>query len=135
MIVETKIQMRFADVDRLGHVNNVNIMHYFDVGKDEFLSRTMNTKVGFKEHSIINAATHASYFEQIKPGENIAVRTSLIKIGTKSFTLLQEIVNTDTQTVKSRSECIMVMFDFCAQRSIIIPHDWRERMEQILVRG
>ena len=29
----TPIQMRFADVDMLGHVNNVNQQHYFDVGK------------------------------------------------------------------------------------------------------
>ena len=29
----TPIQMRFADVDMLGHVNNVNQQHYLDVYK------------------------------------------------------------------------------------------------------
>lgn len=35
-MIETKIQMRFADVDMLGHVNNVNQQHYFDLAKATF---------------------------------------------------------------------------------------------------
>ena len=29
---ETDIQIRFDDIDMLGHVNNVNLQHYFDLG-------------------------------------------------------------------------------------------------------
>lgn len=35
-MIETQIQMRFADIDVLGHVNNVNQQHYFDLGKCDF---------------------------------------------------------------------------------------------------
>lgn len=38
-MIETQIQMRFADIDVLGHVNNVNQQHYFDLGKSTFTSR------------------------------------------------------------------------------------------------
>ena len=33
--IESDIQIRFADADSLGHINNVNLQHYFDVGKME----------------------------------------------------------------------------------------------------
>lgn len=39
MTTITPIQKRFADLDMLGHVNNANQQHYFDVGKNDFLPR------------------------------------------------------------------------------------------------
>ena len=40
-MIETKIQMRFADIDVLGHVNNVNQQHYFDLGKCDFYKQVL----------------------------------------------------------------------------------------------
>ncbi len=34
----TPIQIRFNDVDQMGHVNNAVIMEYLDLGKDAFFS-------------------------------------------------------------------------------------------------
>ncbi len=36
--------MRFADVDMLGHVNNVNQQHYFDVGKSDFFRSVLDLR-------------------------------------------------------------------------------------------
>ena len=35
---KTPIQIRFNDVDQMGHVNNAVIMEYLDLGKDAFFS-------------------------------------------------------------------------------------------------
>ena len=35
---KTDIQIRFNDVDQMGHVKNAVIMEYLDLGKDEFFS-------------------------------------------------------------------------------------------------
>ena len=32
----TPIQLRFNDIDQMGHVNNAVIMEFFDLGKDHF---------------------------------------------------------------------------------------------------
>ncbi len=34
----TPVQVRFNDVDQMGHVNNAVIMEYFDLGKEAFFS-------------------------------------------------------------------------------------------------
>lgn len=130
MIQETIIQMRFADVDRLGHVNNVNLMHYFDLGKNEYFKSIIGKLiVSYDRESLIIAAINASYLEQIKPDENIAVRTSLEKLGNKSLTLFQQIVNLDTGSVKTECRTVMVAFDFIEQKSIPIPCNWRSVLE------
>ena len=122
----TPIQMRFADVDMLGHVNNVNQQHYFDVGKSDFFAQVLDPAPNWKQEGLITVSTYNDYLAQIRYGEPIAVLTRIEKVGNKSFTLFQQIVNTATQEVKTQSRSVLVAFDFVAQVSIPLLEPWRE---------
>lgn len=67
-MIETKIQMRFADVDMLGHVNNVNQQHYFDLGKSDFFRRVLGMKPVWKSEGLIMVSTRTDYRGQIRMG-------------------------------------------------------------------
>lgn len=54
----TPIQMRFADVDMLGHVNNVNQQHYFDVGKSDFVAQVLDPAPNWKQEGLITVSTY-----------------------------------------------------------------------------
>lgn len=128
----TPIQMRFADVDMLGHVNNVNQQHYFDVGKSDFFAQVLDPAPNWKQEGLITVSTYNDYLAQIRYGEPIAVLTRIEKVGNKSFTLFQQIVNTATQEVKTQSRSVLVAFDFVAQVSIPLLQQWRERFAENL---
>ena len=36
--MKTPIQLRFNDIDQMGHVNNAMIMEFFDLGKSEYFT-------------------------------------------------------------------------------------------------
>ena len=74
---ETDIQMRFADVDVLGHVNNVNLQHYFDIGKNDFFNTVLRTGDYWQGEGIITAATSTSYIAQTRFMEPVYVETSV----------------------------------------------------------
>ena len=122
----TPIQMRFADVDMLGHVNNVNQQHYFDVGKSDFFAQVLDPAPNWKQEGLITVSTYNDYLAQIRYGEPIAVLTRIEKVGNKSFTLFQQIVNTATQEVKTQSRSVLVAFDFVAQVSSPLLEPWRK---------
>ena len=124
----TPIQMRFADVDMLGHVNNVNQQHYFDVGKSDFFAQVLDPAPNWKQEGLITVSTYNDYLAQIRYGEPIAVLTRIEKVGNKSFTLFQQIVNTATQEVKTQSRSVLVAFDFVAQVSLPLVEPWRKRV-------
>ncbi len=128
--VETEIQIRFADADSLGHVNNVNLQHYFDLGKSDYYRRVMGL-AGVPTGDIgvfpVTAATQTDYHAQTRPDENIYVETSLEKIGTKSMALLQRIISRTTGETKATSRSVMVAFDFGEQVPVAVPEQWRER--------
>lgn len=132
MTVRTEIQKRFADSDVLGHVNNVNLQHYFDVGKSDFFKQIAGIGLVWKRYGLITASTTTNYLAQTRYEENVAVETALEKIGNKSFTLFQRIVSLDNDQIKAESHTVLVAFDFECQTSIEIPKDWREAFVQAL---
>ena len=129
MTTETDIQIRFADVDALGHVNNVNLQHYFDLGKSDFYRRTIGL-AGVPTGNIgifpVTAATQTDYLAQTRPDEKIYVETSLEKVGNKSMTLHQRLVARGGE-VKATSRSVMVAFDFARQEAVPVPAEWSLR--------
>ncbi len=128
---ETPIQMRFADVDRLGHVNNVNLQHYFDLGKTDYYDRVIGLQddcwetIGF-----IQKATNSVFEAQTRMDEPVVVTTRVEKVGTTSMTVYQEILNGRTRQLKAYSTSVLVAFDFARQVSIPVPEAWRRAIEE-----
>lgn len=125
---ETDIQIRFADIDILGHVNNVNLQHYFDLGKSAFYREVLGVDMlpGGGSAFPITAATQTSYFAQTRHDERIYVETLMPEVGNKSMTLAQRILSRETGELKAESRSVMVAFDFDKQASIPVPDSWRK---------
>ncbi|GHV01417.1 thioesterase [Bacteroidia bacterium] len=127
------IQIRFGDVDMLRHVNNVNLQHYFDLGKSDFLRTVLGGFVQRGEGSeLITASTATSYLAQTRLDDHIYALTRLEKIGNKSFTLFQQLINAATGAVHAESRTVMVAFDFTLQQPVAIQPSWREAFEQAM---
>jgi len=133
IVTKTDIQIRFADVDMLRHVNNVNLQHYFDLGKSDFFRRVFG---GFVQHGtggeMITASTKTDYLAQTRYEDKVYVETQAERIGNKSFTLLQRLVNAATGAVHAESHTVMVAFDFTAQQSVPLPAPWRKALEEAM---
>ena len=84
-MIETKIQMRFADIDILGHVNNVNQQHYFDLGKCDFYKQVLGLTPFWGSAGLIIVASQTHYIVQTRRDEPIVVYTRVARIGNKSF--------------------------------------------------
>ena len=127
-MIETNIQMLFADVDVLGHVNNVNQQHYFDIGKSDFFARILHLQAPWHTRGVIIVSTRTDYKGQILMGSSVCVITGVEEIGNKSFRLFQQIIDTETREVRTECTTVLVAFDFEAQQSIELPASWREKL-------
>jgi acyl-CoA thioesterase FadM len=113
----------------LRHVNNVNVQHYFDSGKNDFFHKVTGYLTGYDKQGIITAATSSSYLGQTRLTDNVYVETSVEKVGNKSVTLFQRLIARPDGEVRAESRSVMVAYDFEHQRSIVVPQPWRERLE------
>ena len=126
-MIVSPVQLRFHDMDILGHMYNGQYFHIFDIGKLEFLDKVVGIRWG-DSVGVVNVSAAITYIEQVKLGDRIEIHTLAEKIGTKSFTILHRMVEKNTGTVKAESRVTLVAFDFARQKSINILPQWRERI-------
>lgn len=122
------LQIRFNDVDVLGHVNNTVYMAFFDTGKAAFMTDVIGKKINWKEVDTVVANIDCAFISPIFYGEDIEVLTTCKSIHDKSFRLLQMIREKNTAQVKSICETVMVSFDVATQQAKPLNPEWREKL-------
>ncbi|MCH5236735.1 MAG: acyl-CoA thioesterase [Muribaculaceae bacterium] len=123
------LQIRFSDVDVLGHVNNTVYMAFYDTGKAAYMTAVLGRKISWKEVDTVIANINCAFVAPIFFGENIEVLTACTGIHDKSFHLLQMIVEKDSGQVKSVCETVMVCFDVKTQTSCHVSDEWKEKLQ------
>jgi acyl-CoA thioester hydrolase len=118
------VQLRFNDVDGLGHVNNSVYFSFYDLGKTEYF-KTINGGVLPTEVDIVVAHAEVDFIAPVFLSDEIAVQTMVSEIGNKSFELMQRIIDTKHNIVKCRCKTVMVGFDFKNNCSKPISDEWR----------
>ena len=118
------LQIRFNDVDKFGHVNNTVYFQFYDTAKTDYIASVCKG-VDWERLAIVVVKIDAEFVAQIKADDHIACRTRVVKIGNKCFHLEQDVIDVDTQEVKSRCFSIMVLYDLEHQHTIPIPDEWR----------
>lgn len=126
------IQVRFSDVDVIGHVNNIIFFAYYDTGKAAFMTDLLGRKISWNEVDTVVANVDCAFIAPIFYGENIEVLTTCIAIHDKSFKLLQMLRNKDSGEVKSVCETVMVSFDPNTQKAAPLSDIWREKLSSCL---
>lgn len=126
------IQVRFSDVDVIGHVNNIVYFAYFDTGKAAFMTELLGRGISWDEVDTVVANVDCAFIAPIFWGEKIEVLTTCVGIHDKSFRLLQMLRNSDTGEVKSLCETVMVSFDPHTQKAAPLSEEWREKLTALL---
>ena len=103
------LQLRFNDIDLLGHVNNSVYFSFYDLGKARYFETVKAQNIDWKKADVVVANVNADFLSPIYPGEPIAVQTCTVEIGNRSFKLLQQIVNTETGQIKGVCHTVMVL--------------------------
>lgn len=117
------LQLRFNDVDRFGHVNNVVYFSFYDMGKcDYFVS--VCPDVSFEEIGIVAVHVDADFMNQIYATDHIAVQTAITEIGNKSFHLSQRVIDMDNGEVKCVGNSVMVTFDLTTHTPMSLKPEW-----------
>ena len=117
------LQLRFNDIDVLGHVNNNAQLALFDVGKTEFYNALSGRLADWNRVESVIVNINCTFMEQIRFADPMEVRTRVKKIGEKSFTLQQILRNTETGRICSMCESVLVSVDFATKASKPIPED------------
>lgn len=131
---QTDLQIRFSDVDVLGHVNNTIYLSFYDTGKAWFFSNILDRAIEWSKVETVIANVDCCYIAPIFFGEKVVVHTRCEFISDRSFKLMQVIALKDSGEIKSACETVMVCFDPATQQSIPMPTHWRDALEKSMTK-
>jgi acyl-CoA thioester hydrolase len=124
------IEVRYGDLDPQGHVNNAKHLTYFEQARVAYLIKLeLFTKdQSFMEIGVILADVHITYFEPVYFGQKVKVGVHISRLGNKSMTWEQNIVDMDTDKELAKGEVVLVTYDYQEEKTIPIPQEWREKI-------
>lgn len=111
------IQVRFSDVDIMGHVSNTVYQNYYDSGKVNYFDEVL------PDMDFINIGI--DYLKPIFMKTRILVKTRVAVLGHKSLTMEHQLVNEQTKEILSTCAVVLVCYSIKEQVSIPIPNHWK----------
>jgi acyl-CoA thioester hydrolase len=121
------IQVRFSDVDMMGHVSNTVYQTYYDSGKVDYFDHVI-PDMDFINIGVVGASVKIEYLKPIYMKTRILVETRVTVLGHKSLTMEHRLVDEQTNEVLSTCIVVMVCYSIKEQKSIVIPEVWRKNI-------
>jgi acyl-CoA thioester hydrolase len=129
---KTQVQLRFSDVDKMGHVNNATYVTYFELARlNYFDALTKNSeKIDWVNEGVIMAQIEMDYKQPVLLEDKVFVYTWVSRIGSKSFdmscSIVREINGVEVEAAKGLA--VIVCFNYKTNESIAIPERWKVKM-------
>lgn len=120
----TPIQIRFNDIDMIGHINNNAYLEYMDLGKTSYFNDVKTDLVNWKHINVVIVNINCDFFSPGYIKEPIAVLTTVTSISQRSVKLEQRIINIETGDVKCIGHTIMAGFDPKTAQGAEIDSEW-----------
>lgn len=120
------LQIRFNDIDVVGHLNNSIYLQFLDLGKMQYFNAIMKEGITWKQVPVVIVNINVNFYSPTYMDEQIEVRTQTLRLSERSLTLEQRIVNPQTGDVKCVAQTVMAGFDARTASSAPIPEDWKK---------
>jgi acyl-CoA thioester hydrolase len=119
MISPAKIQVRFADLDVMGHVNNSVYLSYFEMTRVHYFKELVGENWDWRKEGVLLVRNEIDYLKPILLNHKPEIYMSLDKIGEKSISLSYEIKIENEIFTKGKS--VLVCFNADAGKTIPVP--------------
>jgi len=123
------VEVRFADVDMFGHVNNAVYLTYVESARVAYYTAVTGLTEP-REFGMTVASAKVDFLKPIFYGQSLKVYTRIGRIGNKSWTLEHEIRDAQTEEVLSVASTVNVHYDYKNEKTIVLPPEIVEMMEK-----
>ena len=117
-----EIDVRFADTDAMGHVNNAKYLTYCEMARIRYWTDVTGEPIAPGHEgaeSLILAEARITYRAPVFHGERVTVETRATRIGSTSFTLEHRLTACPPgggARLVATSDSVMVRYDYATER-------------------
>jgi acyl-CoA thioester hydrolase len=104
---EIKLQIRYRDIDSLGHVNNAVFLSYFEIGRIG-LFRLNTDEYSVDSINFVIAHMEIDFLRTLHLFDEVILRTTIVKVGRTSFTFDHVILSEHGKEVYTHGTAVAV---------------------------
>ena len=125
---KTTIEMRFADLDMMGHVNNAIYFTYMEIGRTKYWEHAI--KWDWQKTGVVIGQASIDYIVPLLLNDKVSMYIRTSRIGSTSFDLEYLIIKTvnGKEITCSKGKTICVAFDYSSNKPTPIPDKERNKM-------
>jgi len=136
--VKLAIQIRWRDLDALGHVNNAVYLTYFELARLAYIRALLGVDTPIDPHTLlpvdfqfILAEVTCHYRSPATLGDHLAVTICVSQVGRKSFVFEYRIHDEVTGRLVAEGCSTQVWFDYAGNESRPVPAEIVAQMESM----
>ena len=117
-----EIEVRFADTDAMGHVNNAKYLTYCEMARIRYWTDVTGEPIAPGHEgaeSLILAEARITYRAPVFHGERVTVETRATRLGRSSFVLEHRLTARppdEASRLVATSESVMVRYDYATEK-------------------
>jgi acyl-CoA thioester hydrolase len=127
--VRAAVDVRFNDIDGMGHVNNACYLAYLEQGRIEYW-RQLTGGDDLSDFNYIIARVEIDYRHPIGHCAQVLVHLRVAELGRKSYVVEYAITSVDGARLHATARSVQVMFDYRARQTVPIDQALRDRIER-----
>lgn len=123
------VQVRYADLDAMNHVNNAAYVTFLEVARTAMWQEHIRSAESARDFPFIVARITVNYKAPIRYGDHVEVQLAATHVGQKSFTLEYQV--DAGERMAAEAETVQVYYDYAIQQSVPIPEEIRRRLGKL----
>jgi acyl-CoA thioester hydrolase len=121
-------EIRFVDIDVMGHVNNAVYLSYFEQARMRWFESFAGKEWDWNTFGILLARNEINYREPVLLNDPLQIETWCSKVGNKSLEVCYEVFveKSGVRKIKADGLSVLVCFDYHKKETILVPDHWRK---------
>jgi acyl-CoA thioester hydrolase len=121
------LEVRFRDLDALGHVNNAVFLTYLESARLAYWLQVTGRR-DLRDMDVILARAEVDYRSPAGYGEHLDVGVRCASIRRSSLVLEQAIVENTSGRLVAEARKVLVYYDYAAARPLPLPEALRQKL-------
>ena len=123
-----QIEIRFSDIDAMGHVNNAVYLSYFEQARIALFTEVAGAQWDWDTFGVVLGRNEVDYLQPVVLNDKLTVHTSVEHLGSKSLVVAYELYverGGGESFLVATGKSVLVCFDYKLKKTIPIPELWR----------
>ena len=126
-----KIEIRFSDIDKFGHVNNAVYLTYMEQSRISYFNEVIGKNNEWEKTGIILAKAEIDFLKPVLFEDKIEIEITVSRLGNKSFDMTYKIIKkqNDLSILMATGKTVLVCYSYKSNETILIPEQWIEKLK------